>query len=64
MTDNQQKKLKGPSHSLHYTTESTHARLFPQPSGEYKFKFEFPFDERVLVVRNSSVSVASLIQQM
>ena len=46
MTDNQQANLKEPSHSLHYTTQRTHARLFlergaaffpsfPQLSGEY-----------------------------
>ena len=51
MTDNQQAILKEPSHSLHYTTQRTHARLFlergaaffpsfPQLSGEYKFEFE------------------------
>jgi len=44
--DNQQTHLKGTSHSLHYTTQRTHARLFlerdaaclpsfAQPSGEY-----------------------------
>ena len=46
MTDNQQSNLKEPSHSLHYTTQRMHARLFlergavflpsfPRPSGEY-----------------------------
>ena len=46
MKDNQQTHLKGPLHSLHYTTQRPHARLFlergasclpsfPQPSGEY-----------------------------
>ena len=52
MKDNQQTHLKGTSHSLHCTTQRTHARLFlergaaffpsfPQPSGEYQFEFEF-----------------------
>ena len=52
MKDNQQRHLKGPSDSLHHTTQRTHARLFlergtaslpsfPKPSGEYQFEFEF-----------------------
>ena len=56
MKDNQQTHLKGTSQSLHYTTQRTHARLFlergaaflpsfPQPPGEYKFKFESGFSE-------------------
>ena len=54
MTDNQQANLKEPSHSLHYTTQRTHARLFlergaaflpsfPKPSREYMSEFEFEF---------------------
>jgi len=52
MTDNQQAHLKGPSHSFHYTTQRTQARLFwergagflpsfPQPAEEYRSEFNF-----------------------
>jgi hypothetical protein len=55
MKDNQQTNLKEPSHTLHYTTQRTHARLFlergaslfpsfPQLSGKYEFEFEFEFE--------------------